>query len=383
MGRAALEVTGMDYFFYGTLCHRPLLDVVLGHSVAARPARLADHAVFWAQGHAFPLLQPRPADSTGGLLVEGLSQDDAARLDFYEGGFAFLTAELPVQVAGEGALRAARVYLPDPALWQAGARWDLAEWAATWGEAVTETAGDFMALMGTHAPERVLRRYHNMLVRGASRVRARTTGPALTRLDAGPDDVRIVARRTPYAHFFAVEEYDLSHRRFDGTMSPVITRAAFISCDAVTVLPYDPVRDRVLLVEQFRAGPLARGDRQCWQLEPIAGRIDPEETPEAAARREAQEEAGLTLGELLPVAGYYPTTGAKSEYLYSYVALADLPDGTAGIHGVEDEAEDIRGHLIGFDAFMGLLASGEIANAPLILTALWLERERPGLRAAT
>jgi ADP-ribose pyrophosphatase len=91
--------------------------------------------------------------------------------------------------------------------------------------------------------------------------------------------------------------------------------------------------------------------------------------------------AGITLGALLAVAEYYPTTGAKSEYLYSYVALADLPDGVAGIHGVEDENEDIRGHLIGFHEFMALVASGEISNAPLILTALWLERERPRLRA--
>jgi ADP-ribose pyrophosphatase len=266
VGRAALAVTGADFFFYGTLCHLPLLEVVLGRSVRARPARLADHAVFWAEGHAFPLLHPRPGDSASGLLVQGLTQDDAARLDFYEYGFAFRTGDLAVQADDDGQRHPARVYLPDPGLWQAGARWDLADWAATWGEAVTETARDFMALMGVHAPERVLQRYHNMLVRGASRVRARATGPSRLRLDAGPDDVQIMARRTPYAHFFAVEEYDLSHRRFDGSMSPVITRAAFISGDAVTVLPYDPQRDRVLLVEQFRAGPLAGGDRQCWQL---------------------------------------------------------------------------------------------------------------------
>jgi nudix-type nucleoside diphosphatase (YffH/AdpP family) len=150
--------------------------------------------------------------------------------------------------------------------------------------------------------------------------------------------------------------------------------------DAVTVLPYDPVRDRVLLIEQFRTGPLARGDVAAWQLEAIAGRIDPGETPQDAARREAVEEAGLTLDTLIPVAGYYPSPGAISEFLYSYVALVDLPDGSAGIFGVEGEAEDIRGHLIPFAQMMDLVASGEIANAPLILTALWLQRERARLR---
>lgn len=43
-------------------------------------------------------------------------------------------------------------------------------------------------------------------------------------------------------------------------------------------------------------------------------------------------------------------------------------------------SEDIRGHLLSFDRLMALVASGEIENAPLILTALWLQRERPALR---
>ena len=136
----------------------------------------------------------------------------------------------------------------------------------------------------------------------------------------------------------------------------------------------------MLLVEQFRAGPHHRGDPQPWQLEPIAGRIDPGETPEAAARREAVEEAGLHLGPLIEVARYYPTPGICTEFLYSYLALTDLPDGAAGVFGLTEEAEDIRGHLVSFDHLMALVASGEAGNAPLILTALWLQRERAGLR---
>jgi nudix-type nucleoside diphosphatase (YffH/AdpP family) len=221
-----------------------------------------------------------------------------------------------------------------------------------------------------------------MLVRGASRARAEAqAAPTTLRRTAAPGDVAVAARRQPYAHYFALEEYDLSFRRFDGRMSEVVSRAVFISGDAVTVLPYDPLRDRVLLIEQFRAGALVRGDPQPWQLEAVAGRIDPGETPEQAARREAVEEAGLVLGDLHFVARYYPSVGAKSEYLLSYVALTDLPDGAAGLHGVQAEAEDIRGHLVGFDRLMALVASGEIENAPLILTAFWLASNRDRLRA--
>ncbi len=195
-----------------------------------------------------------------------------------------------------------------------------------------------------------------------------------------PGDVQVAGHRAPYKGFFAVEEYDLRFRRFDGGMSDVVSRTAFVTGDAVTVLPYDAVRDRVLLIEQFRPAPFVRGDAECWSLEAIAGRVDAGETPEVAARREAVEEAGLVLGDLLFVAGYYPSPGAVAEYLYSYVALTDLPDGIAGVFGLEGEAEDIRGHLVGFDALMGVVASGEINNAPLVLTALWLARERGKLR---
>ncbi|MFZ1470680.1 MAG: NUDIX domain-containing protein, partial [Paracoccaceae bacterium] len=190
------------------------------------------------------------------------------------------------------------------------------------------------------------------------------------------------ALHQPFAGFFAVEEFDLTFRRFDGSVSPPVRREVFIAADAVTVLPYDPVRDRVLLVEQVRTGPMARGDVNPWQLEAVAGRIDPGETPEGAARREACEEAGLTLGDLQPVAAYYPSTAACSEYVFSYVALCALPDGTAGVFGLEAEAEDIRGHLVDFDDLIDRLDAGELGNAPLILSVQWLLRHRARLRAA-
>ena len=237
-----------------------------------------------------------------------------------------------------------------------------------------------MAAYGQLTPEVLRARIGSLRVAADASLRA--AGSASRQLREGAGEVAVSRVRQAHAGFFGLEVMTLTHRRFDNQLSPEIRREIFVSGDAVTVLPYDPVRDRVLLVEQLRTGPLGRGDPLPWQLEAVAGRIDPGETPEDCARREAVEEAGLTLGRLLKVAEYYPSPGAMTEYIYSYIGLCDLPDGVAGVFGEAEEAEDIRGHLLSFDAFMAAVAGGEIANAPLLLTALWLERERDGLRAA-
>lgn len=368
-----------DFFFYGTLCHLPLLRHVLGRGVVTHPARMAGWRAVWAEGRPHPMLIEDAAGMVEGLHVPGLTAQDVDRLDFYEGGFDFLTRRM--EVVTDFGPREALVYFTAPDAWVPGRPWRLEEWQARFGDEVTATAQDVMALFGHVPAETVLARYGQMLVRGASRARAaRDPAPATLRRQATAEDVEIRRFHQPYARFFALEEYDLRFRHFDGALSRTVKRVAFVSGDAVTVLPYDPRRDRVLLIEQFRAGPLARGDRNPWSLEAIAGRIDPGETPEDCARREAAEEAGLTLGALEEIARYYPSPGAKSEFLYSYLALTDLPDDAAGVFGVADEAEDIRGHLVGFDDLMALVASGEIGNAPLLLSLLWLQRERPRLR---
>ena len=239
-------------------------------------------------------------------------------------------------------------------------------------------AGLVMQAYGRLPVARVAGRVSSLKVEAESRLRA--AGAAKRGLRQGAGEVLASVPDPAHSGFFAVDVHRLRHRRFDGAMSPTLTREVFVVGDAVTVLPYDPVRDRVLVIEQFRMGPFGRGDPLPWQLEAIAGRIDPGESPEDAARREAVEEAGLVLGALERVAEYYPTPGAVAEYLYSYVALCDLPDGTAGVFGAADEAEDIKGHLISFDRLVEVMASGEIANAPLLLTVLWLQRERARLR---
>lgn len=367
-----------DFFVYGTLCHLPLLTVVVGRLPERHEAVLEGHSVGAVTGASFPVLVPGPGEARG-LLLKGLSDTEAARLEWYEDGFR--TDVLTARLAATGEAAPVRVFLPHGGEAPAG-NWDLAAWEARWGPTVTRAAIPYMDGFGTDAGERVRARYPQLLTRAGSAERAAAgPGPATLRRRSMPGDVVETARREPYAGFFAVEEYDLSFRRFDGRMSGQVTRAVFISGDAAVVLPYDPVRDRVLLIEQWRAGPHARGDRESWLIETVAGRIDGGETPEEAARREAREEAGLTLAELLPAGSYYPSPAAKGEYIYGFVGIADLPDGSTGTGGLDSEGEDIRTHLVAFDDLMALVESGEIDNGPLLVLAYWLERNRAAIRA--
>ncbi|WP_176562663.1 NUDIX domain-containing protein [Paracoccus liaowanqingii] len=189
-----------------------------------------------------------------------------------------------------------------------------------------------------------------------------------------------MARHQPFLGYFGVARHDLTHALHQGGTSVAMTREAFLMGDAAVLLPWDPVRDRVLIIEQFRFAPALRGDPQPWLLEPIAGRVDAGETPEAAILREAQEEAGLEVTRLVPAFHAYPSPGAVCEFLYQYVGIADLPDGIAGIHGLDGEAEDIRGHLMDRAALSALVDAGQIANGPLATLSLWLDARVERLR---
>ncbi|WP_417598295.1 NUDIX domain-containing protein [Pararhodobacter oceanensis] len=370
-------------FLYGTLRHAPLLTCVAGCEVPTEVASLTDHAITHAETHEgaqqdFPLFTERAGAMATGLLARP-NAEARARLDAYERVFGYDTTQITVDTA-DGPVDAI-IYVPRAELWMPGRAWSLETWVAGPGQLAVDVAGEVMALLETTEPEAILARFGMLEMRAASRQRAISEpAPTTLRRQSDPADVVVEEMRRPYTWFFGVEEADLSFRRFDGTQSVPVTRAGFIMADAVTILPYDPQRDTVMLVEQFRFGPYARGDRNPWLLEPIAGRIDPGETPEDAARRETLEETRLTLHDLHQIGRYYVSPGSVTEYLISYVALADLPQSAEGVGGVAAEAEDIRAHVIPFAQLMALIESGEIEDAPLLISAQWLAMNRERLR---
>ena len=179
---------------------------------------------------------------------------------------------------------------------------------------------------------------------------------------------------TLYRGFFALNRYRLRFERYDGSWSPEISRELFERGHAVAVLPFDPQRSEVMLIDQFRPGALdAPGGP--WLTEIVAGMIEPNETVESVARREMQEESGLTPLRLIPITRYWVSPGGTTESIYLFLALVDSVPETA-LFGLPDEHEDIRRHTMSLDEALARIDAGIICSAAPIIALQWLDRHR-------
>lgn len=371
----------MDVFIFGTLLHLPLLEVVSGErdvkSCLTRAVR-PGYTVSRVAGQVFPIMHEDANGVADGVIISGLSAEALARLDYYEKAFEYERVDFVVIDAAEQS-RKVTAYVPQPDRWTPAESWNREGWIANMGAVTTMAAAEAMSVMDKMAAPQMGKLYPMMMSRAASRHRAETTDEGGK---MGADAVHLIQARQRHAGFFNVQEVDLTFRRFDGSMSDPVNRTVFVGVDCAIVLPYDPVLDRVMVVEQFRAGAYLRGDPNPWTVEPIAGRIDPGEEPAEAARREAQEEAGLALRDLKCVSAAYPSPGTTTEHFFVYVGMCDLPDGIEGIGGEVDEAEDIRSHVMDWAEFDRALNAGKFRLLPLLVAGHWLARNRAALRAA-
>lgn len=192
------------------------------------------------------------------------------------------------------------------------------------------------------------------------------------------NDVEIIARETLYSGFFSLELYRFRHRLFNGEMSGEVRREIFERGHAAVLLPFDPVRDEVVLIEQIRIAALDTSESP-WLLEIVAGMIEEGETPEEVARREAQEEAGLIVGRTKPVLSYLASPGGTTER--SSILVGEVDATTAqGIHGLADEHEDIRVHVVSREQAYQWVEEGKIDNAASVIALQWLQLHYQALR---
>lgn len=194
-------------------------------------------------------------------------------------------------------------------------------------------------------------------------------------------DVEVGERRAGYQGFFRLDLIKLRHRLFNGGWSQWFSRELFVRGPAVAAILYDPARDQIGFVEQFRIGALAEPTGP-WCLEVVAGISEPGETPEAVIGREIQEEAGLTPDQLIPICHYLSSPGGTDEKLYLFCALCDLSAG-GGVFGLPEENEDIRLHVAPAAEVFANLYTSRFNNAATLLCLQWLQLNHREVRAGT
>lgn len=198
--------------------------------------------------------------------------------------------------------------------------------------------------------------------------------------DVSARTVDVLDRTTAFQGYFRVDRYALRHSQFNGGMGPTVQREVFERGHAAAVIPYDAVRDTVVLIEQFRPGAYAQGARNPWLIEIVAGIIDPGETPEGVCRREAVEEAGLQLGRMERLSTQFMSPGASSETVALYVAEVDS-NNAGGVHGLAEEGEDIRVFVEPFETVLAMVLDNRIRNAMTTIPILLLAHARDRLRS--
>jgi ADP-ribose pyrophosphatase len=189
---------------------------------------------------------------------------------------------------------------------------------------------------------------------------------------------KILKEETPYQGFFSLKKFTLKHTLYQGGWSTTLTRELFHRGNCVAVLLYDPKRDEVVMIEQFRIGAMQLSNK-AWLLEIVAGAIEEGETAEDVAYRESVEEANCQIEELIKINDFFTSPGGTSELLSLYCGKVNS-ENAGGFHGLDHEDEDIAVTAMKFDEVYQKLLDGEILSAIPIIAIQWLYINRDQLR---
>jgi ADP-ribose pyrophosphatase len=192
------------------------------------------------------------------------------------------------------------------------------------------------------------------------------------------ETAEIVRQEVAFQGYFKVVRYFFRHTLHKGGMSGEVSREVFERGQAGGVLMYDPGRDEVVLIRQFRAGAYVAG-RHPWTWEVVAGIIEEKETAEIMIRRETVEEAGIKVGELIPIQNVMLTPGACSEACQIFLGRIDSSK-AGGVFGLADEHEDILVKVMPFADAYAMVERNEVDNAVGVIALQWLALHRDEVR---
>lgn len=193
------------------------------------------------------------------------------------------------------------------------------------------------------------------------------------------DDVEVLDRKELHRRFLRVDLLTLRHRLHEGGWLGPMERELLIRDQAVGVLLYDPQRDEIVMVRQFRVGVLDE-KQSPWLLELVAGMVDTDESLLEVATRECQEEADLRPEELIRICDYYNSPGASNEKVTLFCGRVDARQ-AGGVFGLDHEHEDIEVVTLSVEQAQAAVRDGTIDNAMSIIAIQWLQINRDELKA--
>lgn len=161
------------------------------------------------------------------------------------------------------------------------------------------------------------------------------------------------------------------HETPAGDTSPALSHEVLRGRRVVAVIPYDPARDEIVLLRQFRlAAHIAHGRGELIEIP--AGGVDPDEDLAVAARRELAEETGLVASDLVPAVSALPSPGSTVEYFDLFLARVDAAT-RRGVAGLHHEGEVIATHAVPAAEAFRAARSGAMTNGYALLALFWFE----------
>ncbi|MDC0045291.1 NUDIX domain-containing protein [Pelagibacteraceae bacterium] len=180
---------------------------------------------------------------------------------------------------------------------------------------------------------------------------------------------KVTNKKNLYDGFFKMNEVSLKYKKYDGSWSNEIKRELFGGAQVSAVLPYDPIKKEIVLIQQFRPGTISRNTNN-YLKEIVAGIIDPGESPEIAAKRECLEETGYKIKKLTSIQGYYPAPGSSESFYHLFLGEVDSKN-EKKIMGLDTENEDILVESYNINQVKKMMQNGELINGLSLIAIQW------------
>ena len=180
---------------------------------------------------------------------------------------------------------------------------------------------------------------------------------------------KIINKKNIYKGFFQMYEYDLIHQKHDGNWSSEIKREIFGGAHVASLLPFDPIKKEILLIQQFRVGIVSRHDEDLL-YEIVAGMVDKNEQPDQTSIRECLEETGCKVKKLIHIQDYFPAPGSSESFYHLYLGEIDSFQGSR-IRGLENENEDIKVTSFKVHEVKQMLDNKIIKNGLTLIALQW------------